>query len=133
MLKEKLWKLILRHWNKFKIWWLIFAIIAMIVAVRTYINYTTIQDAIRNVENSIENWEQEIAYTNQFLKKYLDSDYADYFLAHKNNILFDWEYIIRFESPKENENNKEEVKDDNLIETPQESRRHFIKSKINNW
>jgi hypothetical protein len=36
----------------------------------------------------IENANKEIDYTNKFLKEYLDSDFADYFLAHENNILF---------------------------------------------
>ena len=110
---------------------MVFAIIAMIMAIRTYINYTTIQDAIINVELDIKNSEEEIAYTNKFLKKYLDSEYADYFLAHKNNILFYWEYIIRFESAKEyNPEDDDKKEKDNIINSPQESRIHFIKSKL---
>jgi len=104
----------------------------MIMAVRTYINYTTIKDTITNVEIEIEKTEEEIAYTENFLKPYLDSEYADYFLAHKNNILFYWEYIIRFESPKEIKPEEEKEENNNIINTPQKSRKHFIESKINN-
>lgn len=132
MRKDKVSKLVDKHGNKLKIWWLFIAIIAMIMAVRTYINYTTIKDAIVNVELEIQNAEEEIAYTEKFLKPYLDSEYADYFLAHKNNILFYWEYIIRFESAKENkEKEPEKTEDDNVINTPQESRQHFLKQKLN--
>jgi hypothetical protein len=60
----------------------------MIFAARTYINYNTIIEAINNVNNNINTVEDEIAYSNNFLKYYLDSEYSDYFLAHKNNILF---------------------------------------------
>jgi hypothetical protein len=64
------------------------------------------------------------------LKYYLDSEYSDYFLAHKNNILFNWEFIIKFQAPSEEEIREQENKDKNIIQTPQESRQHFIKSKI---
>lgn len=133
MQKEQLSTIIKQHWNKIKILWLVVAIVAMIMAVRTYINYSTIKDAIINVEYNIDYVEEEIAYTNKFLKKYLDSEYADYFLAHKNNILFYGEYIVRFESPKENNDtqNDDKQENNNIIDTPQKSRKHFIKSKLN--
>jgi hypothetical protein len=53
-------------------------------------------------------------------------------LAHENNILFQWEYIIKFDSPKEKPQ-EEEKKDENenIIDSPQKSRKHFIKTKIN--
>ncbi len=132
MQKKEIVKTIDNHGNKLKIWWLLVAIVAMIMAVRTYINYTTIKDTITNVEIEIEKTEEEIAYTENFLKPYLDSEYADYFLAHKNNILFYWEYIIRFESPKEIKPEEEKEENNNIINTPQKSRKHFIESKINN-
>jgi len=64
-------------------------------------NFINVYDSIINVESDIENAEEQIAYTNKFLKPYLDSEYADYFLAHKNNILFYGEYIVRFQAAKE--------------------------------
>ncbi len=132
MRKEELYKIIWKHGSLIKILWTVFAIISMIMAIRTYINYTTIQDAIINVEFNIDYAQEEIEYTNKFLKRYLDSEYADYFLAHKNNILFQWEYIIKFDSPKENKIKEDTVEEnDNIIDSPQESRHHFIKSKLN--
>lgn len=132
MRKQQIIKIIKAHWNKIKLIWIIFSVIVMVVAVRTYINYTTIKDAIYNVEIKIEEANKEIEYTEKFLKKYLDSDFADYFLAHKNNILFDWEYIIRFQSPKESDNQEDKNKTDNEneINSASESRNHFIKSKL---
>ncbi len=131
MRKNDLAKFILKYWNKLKIFWIILSVIAMIVATRTYINYSIIKEAIEKVQLDIKNVEEEIAYSEKFLKPYLDSEFAEYFLAHKNNILFDWEYIIRFQAPIES-NIKEEQKTNTnvLIETPQQSRQHFIKSKL---
>jgi hypothetical protein len=60
----------------------------MIIATKTYINYNTIIEAIDKVKYDIKYVEDEIAYSKNFLEKYLDSEYADYFLAHKNNVLF---------------------------------------------
>ena len=131
MRKDKLAKTILKHWNKIKAIWIFFAVIVMIVATRTYINYNTIIEAIDKVKYDIKNVEDEIAHSNKFLKSYLDSEYADYFLAHKSNILFNWEFIIRFQSPIEEKEDDKKYKNLNLIETPQQSRQHFIRSKLN--
>lgn len=132
MRKDDLSKIISKYWNIIKILGTFLAIIAMIIAIRTYINYTTIQDAIIKVNMDIENAKEEIDYTNKFLKKYLDSDFADYFLAHKNNILFQWEYIIKFDAPQKKLQQKNKKKqNENIIDSPQKSRKHFIKAKIN--
>ena len=132
MRKEKLHKIITKHWNKIKIIWWVFAIVVMLIAIKTYVNYSTIVDEIKNVNNNINAVEQEIAYAENFYSKYLDSEYSMYFLSHKNNILFDWEYIIKISTtPKEVENQNNENKEKDHHETPQESRQRFIKSKIN--
>jgi outer membrane protein assembly factor BamD (BamD/ComL family) len=60
----------------------------MIIATKTYLNYNTIIEAIDSVKHDIKYVEDEIAYSQNFLEEYLDSEYADYFLAHKNNVLF---------------------------------------------
>ena len=99
---------------------------------KTYVNYSAIVEEIENVNNSISAVEQEIAYAENFYSKYLDSEYSMYFLSHKNNILFDGEYIIKISTnPKEIENQDNENDKENQHETPQESRQRFIKSKIN--
>ena len=132
MRKDYIQKIVTRHWNKIKVFWWIFAIVVMLIAIKTYVNYSTIVDEIKNVNNNINAVEQEIAYAENFYSKYLDSEYSMYFLSHKNNILFDWEYIIKISTtPKEVENQNNENKEKDHHETPQESRQRFIKSKIN--
>ena len=132
MRKEYIQKIVTRHWNKIKIFWWIFAIIVMLIAVKTYVNYSAIVDEIENVNNNINAVEQEIAYAENFYSKYLDSEYSMYFLSHKNNILFDGEYIIKISTtPKGTENQNNENKEKDQHETPQESRHRFIKSKLN--
>ena len=132
MRKEELHKIITRHWNKIKVIWWVFAIIVMLLAIKTYVNYSTITDEIGKVNNNINATKQEIAYAENFYSKYLDSDYAIYFLSHKNNILFDWEYIIKISTTsKELEDDTDKKQETTGInETPQQSRNRFIKSKI---
>ena len=132
MRKEDIQKIITRHWNKIKVFWWIFAIIVMLIAVKTYVNYSAIVNEIENVNKNINAVEQEIAYAENFYSKYLDSDYSMYFLSHKNNVLFDWEYIIKISTTsKESEDKDNEDSEKDHHETPQESRQRFIKSKIN--
>lgn len=130
MIKDQLAKFIIRHWNKVKIFWILFALVVMIVATKTYLNYNTIIEAIDDVKYDIKSVEDEIAYSKNFLEKYLDSEYADYFLAHKNNVLFNWEYIIRFKYPQENKEDEKKSENNNIIQTPKQSWNHFIKSKL---
>ena len=131
MRKEDLHNMVVKHWNKIKVFWWVFAIIVMLLAVKTYVNYSTITDEIEKINNNIESTNQEIAYSEKFYSKYLDSDYAMYFLSHKNNILFDWEYIIKISTtPKEIESTWTDVKKD-IQESPQESWKRFLKSKLN--
>lgn len=132
MRKDYIQKIITKHWNKIKVFWWMIAIVVMLIAVKTYVNYSEIIDEIKKVNNSINDTKQEIAYSEKFYSKYLDSEYSMYFLSHKNNILFDWEYIIKISTtPKEIENNDDENEKEDHHETPQESRQRFIKSKIN--
>ena len=132
MRKEYIQKIVTRHWNKIKVFWWIFAIVVMLVAVKTYVNYSEIVNEIDNVNKNINAVEQEIAYAEKFYSKYLDSDYSMYFLSHKNNVLFDGEYIIKISTtPKESENENYNDNEKNQRETPQESRKRFIQSKIN--
>lgn len=132
MRKEYIQKIVTRHWNKIKVFWWIFAIVVMLVAVKTYVNYSEIVNEIDNVNKNINAVEQEIAYAEKFYSKYLDSDYSMYFLSHKNNVLFDGEYIIKISTtPKESENENHNDNEKNQRETPQESRKRFIQSKIN--
>lgn len=108
--------------------------------IKTYMNYSAIIDEITRVNADIEQINEEIAYSENFYKAYLDSEYAPYFLAHKNNTLFYNEMIIRFIDPYDTENTPTEGNTDTTtptsysgvsVMTPQQSRQNFIKSKIN--
>jgi len=83
----------------------------MIISIRTYLNYASINDAIVVVDQHKDLTQDEIYFTEKFLIAYLSSDYADYFLSHENNILKWGEIIIRFE---EFENKVEKIDVENL-------------------
>lgn len=132
MRKEYIQRIVTRHWNKIKVFWWIIAIVVMLFAIKTYVNYSMITEEIEKVNYEIESTKQEIAYSQNFYSKYLDSDYAMYFLSHKNNVLFDNEYIIRISNTSIDTNNTSTTTGNiEKYETPQESRKRFIKWKLN--
>lgn len=132
MLKEYIYKIVTRYWNRIKIFWIVIAIVVMLFAIKTYINYSMIKEEIEKVNSDIDLVQQEIAYSEKFYSKYLDSDYSNYFLSHKNNILFDWEYIIMISEKEENTSvDDEHITKNEWTKTPQESWKEFIKSKLN--
>ena len=49
--------------------------IAMIIAIRTYVNYLTVVDSIETVDARTASVQNEMDYTQNFQKKYLASDY----------------------------------------------------------
>ncbi len=89
------------HWTKIKYGlWVVF-FIAMIIAIRTYVNYLVVMDSIKTVNTRTENVQDEMNYVQNFQKKYLTSDYWYLFLAHDNSMIFEWEEIILFKSSNE--------------------------------
>jgi len=132
MLKENIYKIVTRYWNRIKVFWIVVAIVVMLFAIKTYINYSMITEEIEKVNSDIDLLQQEIAYSEKFYSKYLDSDYSNYFLSHKNNILFDGEYIVMItEKSDDNSNDNEQPIQNDWLKTPQESWKDFIKSKLN--
>jgi hypothetical protein len=93
----KLIRFIQKYSTQLKYWLLFFAIIFMIFAIRSYLNNIAILDAIDWVEKEKKAKIDEINFTQNFLTKYLWSDYADYFLAHENSILYKNEFILRLD------------------------------------
>ena len=89
------------HWTKIKygLWILFF--IAMIIAIRTYVNYLVVMDSIGTVNERTASVQNEMDYAQNFQKKYLASDYGYLFLAHDNSMIFDWEEIILFKSSED--------------------------------
>ncbi|MCF7835396.1 hypothetical protein K9M48_05140 [Candidatus Gracilibacteria bacterium] len=131
---KNLVKFIQRYSTQLKYLGLIVFILSMIVAIRTYLNYIAILDAIGSVNQEIEKKTQEINHVENFLNKYLLSHYGDYFLSHENNILYKNEYILRLDisnsGNQEIIDEKQEVKE--KILNAQDSRKDFIDKKIKN-
>ena len=87
-----------KYWTKIKYGLRIVFFIAMIFAIRTYVNYLTVVDSIETVDARTESVQNEMDYAQNFQKKYLASDYGYLFLAHDNSMIFRWEEIILFKS-----------------------------------
>jgi len=69
----------------------------MILATKTYVNYLSIETAIKQAIIQKNEKENEFHFTKHFLLPYEQSAYASYFLQHENNMLMRSEYIIKFE------------------------------------
>jgi hypothetical protein len=78
----------------------IIVLFAMIVSIRTYMNYLAIEVSIQNVNQETVYITQRKLYEENFVIPYEKSEYSKYFLRHENNILFPGEFIIRFEEEK---------------------------------
>ncbi len=114
------------------LWFLVF-FFSVILAIRTYINYLTIQETITNTSKEITLQKQQIAYTKNFLLRYYTSEYQEYFFHHKNSILEHWEKIIQIKIIDPNEKVEEIASQNNdnweKVLSPAESRNQFIREK----
>ena len=130
-------KALLRKYpNRIKYGLVIVDIFAMIIAIRTYVNYVSIETAIEDATMQQQLKTDELAFTQNFLVNYEKSEYARYFLEHENNMLLRDEYIIKFEEMYK----KQTVTtwgvtpyvdyEDKIINSPQESWKKFILDKI---
>lgn len=131
---KNLVKFIQRYSTQIKYFWIIIFILSMLVAIRTYLNYTAILDAIWSVNQEIEKKTQEINYVENFLNKYLLSHYWDYFLSHENNVLYKNEYILRLDMNNIQDQETEDstwTNGDKILNT-KESRKDFLTKKIQN-
>ena len=89
------------YWTKIKYWLWVVLFVAMIFALRTYLNYLEVVDSIETVNARTMNVQNEMDYAQNFQKKYLASDYGYLFLAHDNSMIFDGEEIILFKSSQD--------------------------------
>jgi type III secretory pathway component EscR len=94
---EHIQALLKKYPNRIKYGILILDIFAMIIAIKTYVNYVSIETAIENATIEQQMKTDELAFTQNFLVNYEKSEYAKYFLEHENNMLQGDEYIIKFE------------------------------------
>ena len=128
--------IILNYPNRIKYSLIIANIFIILIAVRIYINYVSIEDTITNTIQQSEQKRLELAYNQNFVLNYEKSKYAQYFLQHENNILSRWEFIIRFEKMPEKITSTEEEEtttsydQKEYIKTPQQSRNYFIRDKF---
>ena len=89
------------YWTKIKYALWVAFFVAMIFAIRTYVNYLAVVDSIETVNDRTESVQNEMDYAQNFQKKYLASDYGYLFLAHDNSMIFDGEEIILFKSSED--------------------------------
>lgn len=94
---ERLKAFIRKYPNRVKYGLLFLDIFAMILTIRTYVNYISIETAIEDATMTQATKTMELAFTQNFLVHYEKSDFAQYFLEHENNMLLPGEYIIKFE------------------------------------
>ncbi len=84
------------YWTKIKYALRAVFFVAMIFAIRTYVNYLVVVNSIERVDARTASVQNEMDYAQNFQKKYLASDYGYLFLAHDNSMVFKWEEIILF-------------------------------------
>ena len=89
------------YWTKIKYGLWVAFFIAMIFAIRTYVNYLNVVEEINKVDARTASVQNEMDYAQNFQKKYLASDYGYLFLAHDNSMIFDGEEIILFKSSED--------------------------------
>lgn len=124
--------LLLKYPSHIKYGLMIFVIFLMIIAVKNYLNYDNILFEIDEVKKNTNRVQQQIVYTENFLVPYLNSSYADYFLAHENSILYKWEEVIKFEFVEKIINGENQVtswsgpKESWNNQTPSQSRNQFL-------
>ena len=137
---EHIYAILRKYPNRIKYGILILDFFAMIFAIKTYVNYVSIETAIENATIEQQNQTDELAFTQNFLVNYEKSEYAKYFLEHENNMLLSDEYIIKFEAMSQ----KQQVdtwsttvpytdnQNSNNVHSPQESWKRFIGDKLKN-
>lgn len=133
---EDIRTLLRKYPNRIKYGILILDIFAMIIAIKTYVNYVSIETAIEDATIEQQDKTNELNFTQNFLVNYEKSDYAKYFLEHENNMLLGDEYIIKFEAMYQKQQAETWVTtpfvdyQDKSINSPQESWKKFILDKI---
>ena len=112
-----------------KRWLGIVNVALLMIAVQTYVNYTSIIEQTSQVQDQTKRVKDEISYFNNFQLKYLNSAHAKRLLAHENNILDNGEAIILFKAKQEAEQ-KELVPAEESENTPREEWKIFFSEKI---
>ncbi len=129
--------LLRKYPNRIKYGIFIVDVFAMLLAIKTYTNYLTIETAIDDATIQQQIKTDELAFTQNFLINYEKSEFAQYFLEHENNMLLTNEYIIKFEEMYQKTQTATWAttspffdNPNQTIKTPQESRKKFIMERI---
>jgi hypothetical protein len=69
----------------------------VLMAIKIFINYNNIEQAIEQTALESYTKAEELGYTQNFQLAYEKSDYAQRFLKHENNMLLPGEIIIKFQ------------------------------------
>ena len=89
--------LLRKYPNRIKYGLIFLDFFAMMFAIKTYVNYVSIETAIQDATIQQQQQTDQLNFTQNFLVNYEKSEYAKYFLEHENNMLLQNEYIIKFE------------------------------------
>lgn len=94
---DKLKYFLLRHPNRIKYGFFIVDMFLVLMAIKIFINYNNIEQAIEQTALESYTKAEELGYTQNFQLAYEKSDYAQRFLKHENNMLLPGEIIIKFQ------------------------------------
>lgn len=116
-------------------WIFVLTIFFSYYSIQAFINNKTIDLSITEVKEQNLRINEEIAFKNNFYQNYLRWEYSNYFLWHENWQLYQGERLLRIKqrlTPNDaiilQPNNLEGQ--DEQIQTPQESWRHFIRNRL---
>lgn len=103
----------------------------MVQAISSYYTYDLIIKNTLTVQEQAKKVHNEISYFNHFQLKFLNSNYAQKFLAHENNILEYGEALISFQEPAPLINTSWTIATE-PYKTPREERKDFFATRLEN-
>ena len=97
---EKLKYLILKYPNRLKYGLAFVNIFAVILAIKIFVNYNNIEQAIEETSKESLDKTMQLGYAQNYQIPYEQSEYAKLFMKHENNMLLPGEYIVKLEAKK---------------------------------
>lgn len=105
-------------------------------SIQAFVNNKSIDASITTVKQDIVAIQEEIAYTQNFYKNYLTTEYAPFFLGHENGQIYGRERILRLtyphlqEQPKPEPVSEKQLQRQMYIASPREARRYFLDTNL---
>ncbi len=131
---DKLKYFLLKHPNGIKYGFILVDMFLVLMAIKIFINYTNIEQAIEQTAQESHDKANELGFTQNFQLAYEKSEYAQRFLKHENNMLLPGEIIIKFQDKSTMQNTGTNwtgsQKAIRMITTPEEARQQFLKEKL---